>query len=75
MKKYVFLLVIIPIFSFSQIDFNRYFTNKSLRIDFQLSGNAKQELAILSQTKQEPFWGGNPNKTIPNYNFGDYFAF
>ncbi len=72
MMKYLWILIFTPILGFSQVDFSKHFADKSLRIDFELSGNAKQELAVLSQMKQEPYWGGNPKKTIPSYHFGDY---
>ncbi len=70
MRKLLFLFI--PILSFAQIQFDQYFITKSLRIDFELLGNAQQEFVVLSEIKQEPYWGGNPQKTVPNYQFGDY---
>lgn len=74
MKKVTFLkygILTISVFisftSFSQ-SFSDYFENKSLRIDFQLYGNHQNTNAVLSQLKQEPYWGGSQkNLQFPNY--------
>lgn len=66
------VLLILPIVSFGQIDFDKHFLHKSLRIDFELAGNANQELAVLQEMKQEPYWGGNPQKVIARNDWGDY---
>lgn len=74
MKKITFLryfVFTISVFicytSFSQ-SFSDYFENKSLRIDFQLYGNHQNTNAVLSQLKQEPYWGGSQkNMQFPNY--------
>ena len=40
----------------------------SLRIDFYLSGDAKNEKVIFSQLKKEPYWGGSKKNLIqPDY--------
>ncbi|CEN54108.1 M64 family metallopeptidase [Capnocytophaga canis] len=42
--------------------------SKSLRIDFQLIGDAENLDVIVTQLKQEPFWGGSKKNLIfPNY--------
>lgn len=72
MKNYLFLVFLLPIFCVAQVDFNKYFLNKSLRIDFELAGNAKEEYALLQSMRQEPYWGGNPKNLIAKYSMGDY---
>lgn len=45
--------------------------NKSLRIDFYLSGDANSVEVIVKQLKKEPHWGGSKTNLIfPNY--GDF---
>ncbi len=66
------LLFVLPFSLMGQIDFQKYFTNGSLRVDFELVGNANSELAILQKMQKEPYWGGNPKHTIDVQNKGDY---
>lgn len=72
MRLYFLLLLALPFVSSAQINFSKYFTYKSLRIDFELAGNTNQELALLQEMKQEPYWGGNPDYLIDKRNMGDY---
>ncbi len=72
MKHYFLFFVIFPFLGFGQVNFDTYFYKKSLRIDFELAGNAREEFAILQQMKEEPFWGGNPQHTVDMQNKGDY---
>ncbi|MDO4230493.1 MAG: M64 family metallopeptidase [Capnocytophaga sp.] len=42
--------------------------SKSLRIDFQLIGDVKTSDVLITQLKEEPFWGGSEKNLIyPNY--------
>ena len=56
----------------AQVDFETYFEPKSLRIDFALSGNAKEQSAALQQLREEPIWGGTTKNLIDPFNFGGY---
>ena len=56
----------------SDIDFDRYFIQKTLRIDFTLAGDYASETAFLNQLKQEPFWGGNKKNLIDPFSLGTY---
>jgi hypothetical protein len=51
--------------------FDKYFENKSLRIDFALSGNAATQSAALQQLREEPVWGG-PRTLIEPFEYGGY---
>lgn len=42
--------------------------NRSLRVDFQLIGNVNTSDVIVTQLKEEPFWGGSKKNLIfPNF--------
>ena len=56
----------------AQVTFNDYFTKKSLRIDYYLSGNASQTVVSLAQLKKEPYWAGNLENLIDPLNYGNY---
>ena len=45
------------LFSYS-IDFDQYFIDKTLRIDYSFSGNSEKQSAYLSQLSQLPQWAG-----------------
>lgn len=66
------LFFAIPIFSFSQINFNSYFEDTSLRIDFVLTGNSEGQSAYLMELKKEPFWGGTKKNLIDDFGYGEY---
>lgn len=70
--KFLLILLVLPVVSFSQDDFNRHFTNKSMRFDFLLGGNKNEVRVFPQQIKQEPFWGGSKKNLIDVFNSGTY---
>jgi hypothetical protein len=52
--------------------FEKYFISKTLRIDFFLAGDNKEQTIFLNELKQEPNWGGPHNNLVDPYNFGTY---
>lgn len=71
MRTYFFALCFIPYLCIAQTKFEEHFTNQSLRIDFELAGNATKEFAILKEMKQEPYQAGS-TLNVNDYDFGDY---
>lgn len=70
--KFALILSIIPLLSFSQVDYNSYFKNKSFRFDFLLGGNDKEVVVYPQEMKQEPFWAGSKTNLIDPFNYGSY---
>ena len=58
---------------FAQSSFDRYFEQKSLRVDFALSGDAQSQSAALQQLREEPVWAGPQNNLIDPFGYGGYF--
>lgn len=58
----------------AQVSFDKYFIPKSLRIDFDLSGNAKVQRASLRQLREEPVWGGPQKNLIDKFGYGGYYV-
>ena len=58
---------------FSQSKFDMYFEEKSLRIDFALSGNADIQSAAIQQVREEPVWGGPRKNLIDPFEYGGYY--
>ena len=52
----------------AQNEFDKYFTTKSLRIDFALSGNTQFQAAAIQQLREEPVWGGPVKNRIDKFN-------
>lgn len=74
MKKilsFLFLLINISVFS-QKIDFNKYFTTQSLRIDYIHGGNSDTAYILLKKLKQEPYWGGTQNNLLDTFFYGEY---
>lgn len=77
MKKQLFYLCILTCF-FIQVRaenvYNTYFEQKSLRIDFALSGNAQFQAAALQQLREEPLWAGPVKNRIDEFHYGGYYV-
>lgn len=58
----------------AQIDFDKWFTNKALRIDYFLAGNSNSENFYLDELKYEPYWSGSHTQTIDTLNLGSYMV-
>ena len=73
MKKYIslFILFVFPL-SYAQINFDEYFLNKSLRIDYYHFGNAENDFYAMDELIEEPYWGGSKKNLLDIFNYGDY---
>ncbi|MCF6356159.1 MAG: IgA Peptidase M64 [Draconibacterium sp.] len=70
--KILSILLFIPVCTFAQIDFEKYFENKSMRVDFLLGGNNKEVTVYPQQIKQEPYWAGSKKNLSDQFNYGSY---
>ncbi|MDH6313400.1 hypothetical protein M2137_002190 [Parabacteroides sp. PFB2-10] len=57
----------------AQTSFEKYFEDKSLRIDFALSGNSEFQAAALQQLREEPIWAGPKTNLIDKFGYGGYY--
>ncbi len=53
-------------------DFDRWFSPKTLRIDYLLTGDANSETACFAGMKEEPYWGGPQRNLIDPFGYGTY---
>ncbi|MBN2778430.1 MAG: peptidase M64 [Bacteroidales bacterium] len=65
-------LVIITNSSFGQINYNEYFTENSMRIDYYHSGTDKSEFVMFKEIRKENYWGGTKTNLIDPFNYGNY---
>lgn len=75
MKKSFALLLLGLSFVFAsaqKVDFNKYFVDKQLRIDYTRSGNAYKSDIYIFQYKLEPYWGGPKGNLVDTFNYGEF---
>ena len=75
MKKIFFLILIVvsTIATAQNINFNTYFTDQTMRIDYYHIGDAKTELVTLDQVYKYGIWAGSTKNLIDNFNNGAYY--
>ncbi len=68
----VFLLA--PFLAYAQeaVDFEKYFVDRTMRIDVFHTGDAKEEMFTIDRVIQEGPWAGNPRRTIVPFELGRY---
>ena len=68
----IVMLISITSFAFGQVNFEDYFENKSLRVDYLMGGSAKDQTVFIKELKEEPFWGGSKTNLIDQFGFGTF---
>lgn len=72
------ILLTISVFSLflgsilAQGSFDKYFFDKSLRIDYFNVGDAKEQFIAFDEMREEPFWGGPKKNLIDKFHYGNY---
>jgi hypothetical protein len=75
MKKLFFLIFSSAIFCYSQnIDFDRFFIDNTMRIDYFHSGAKSNESFALDHIFAYPKWAGNKINLIDDRNLGEYLV-
>jgi len=72
---YLFILLL-PVLVFSQQnpDFNQYFQDKTMRVDFYHVGDAESETITLDEIYDQGQWAGNTTNLIDRFNNGRYYV-
>ena len=67
------LILILPGFNVkAQVEYDKYFTDNQLRIDYYLFGNSDTVMYAVDKLVKEPKWGGPRKQLIDNMNYGMY---
>lgn len=66
------ILIFLGLNAKSQVEYDRYFTDNQLRIDYYLFGNADTVAYAFDKLVKEPKWGGPRIQLIDNMNYGMY---
>ncbi len=77
MKNINFLLLLVSVLltgfsSFSQVNYDLYFTSETMRFDYNIAGDANSQIIYFEQVRKEPMWGGSRVNLLDKFNFGDY---
>jgi hypothetical protein len=65
------LFLLLSFTSFGQ--FENYFSNQTLRLDYTHAGDAENEFYYLDEIIAEPFWGGSKTNLIDRFKYGKYY--
>jgi len=57
---------------FSQADYNKYFENKTLRLDYFHTGDKNNDSYSFDELKSEPYWGGSHKNLLDTFDYGTY---
>ena len=71
MKSLLFLLLFISV-AYSQVNFDDYFEDKTLRLDYFHSGDKERNYYSFDELIEEPYWGGSKVNLIDKFNYGKY---
>lgn len=77
MKKIILTVLLTSasvLYAQQKINFDDYFIDNTMRIDFFMTGNTNQEIITIDQIYQTDKWAGNPNKLIDDLNNGMYYV-
>lgn len=73
--KYFFLLFLsVLLVQKSEAQFNKYFGDKSLRLDYYHCGNADTEKYFFDELIQEPYWAGSETNLMDTKGYGNHFV-
>lgn len=72
MKLFIALIVLYSSFSFSQINFDEYFFDRTLRLDYYHTGNSTEDSYSIDELIQEPYWAGSKTNLIDIFDYGKY---
>ena len=72
MKKTLFVILLLSNLIFPQINFEQYFTDKTLRMDYYHTVNATEDSYSIDELMEEPFWGGSKTNLLDKFDYGKY---
>ena len=67
------LFILGPNFLFGQVDFDRFFEDKTMRIDYHHIGNATSESAVLDSIYTYGIWAGTKSNLTAGFDYGQSF--
>ena len=75
MKIFIIISLISSSALFSQINFDEYFYDKQLRLDYFHTGNSETDSYSFDELIDEPYWGGSKINLIDTIGYGNFKFF
>lgn len=72
--KTLLSLILLSITIGGYCQFDKYFEDKSLRLDYYHSGDKTYEDFFFDELIEEPFWGGSKVNLVDTFEFGNYYV-
>ena len=72
MKTLITSILLLTNLVFSQTNFDQYFENKTLRLDYFHTGNSTEDYYSIDELIEEPYWGGSKTNLLDKFNYGKY---
>jgi hypothetical protein len=72
MKSLITLLLLLSNLTFSQINFDQFFEDKTLRLDYYHTGNSSEDSYSIDELIEEPYWGGSKVNLLDKFDYGKY---
>lgn len=73
--KLILTFILYTSIIFSQVNFNDYFLDKTLRFDYYHTGNKDNDFYSFDEMIEEPYWGGSKVNLIDTFDFGVFKFF
>lgn len=70
--KRIIIFLLLSTTLFAQIKFEKYFLDKSMRLDFYHTGDHENEIISFDELIEEPFWAGSKVNLIDIFGYGNY---
>jgi hypothetical protein len=71
---YPVFIILLPLFSQQNFDFDQYYTDQTMRIDYFHIGDSKSEIITIDHIYQYGPWAGNKKCLIDRFNNGSYYV-
>lgn len=73
MKRiFFFLIAVVSVQLYGQVNFNDYFIDKTLRFDYIFAGNSSKTEVFPAGMRQEPTWGGSLTNLTDRFGYGNF---
>lgn len=72
MKHFLFAILFFSNPIFSQVNFDKYFLDKTLRFDYYHTGDKTNDYYSFDELIEEPYWGGSKVNLIDRFDYGKY---
>jgi hypothetical protein len=73
MKKILFFTLIFITVT-AQAQFDKFFQDKTMRLDYYHTGNDKTEIYSFDELIEEPYWGGSMVNLVDTFEYGNFYV-